>query len=334
MQPYYNRTIRKMVIAFGNLFNDITTIRYKPDGSEDSRFKVPITYALKENYYVRLDEDPNLEKKIQLTLPRISFHLTGLQYDKTRKQITNIRNFYNNPTTNNIESLWNPVPYDFDFEISIYVRNNEDGAQIVEQILPYFAPDYTTKVNLIPELNVVKDIPVLFNDIKSQIEYEGNQDADIRVVIWTLTFTMKGYLFGPSSGSSLNNSIIKTANTNMFTNYMYEGSNHTLTMSANGYGNYSNTEIVYQGRTLQEATAKAEVLYWNSQSNQLNVKIIGGKFNVGANVFGSMSNSRHVLSSLDYTTNTPAVTVQVSVVPPTANASSDYGFSSIITEYM
>lgn len=332
MQPYYNRTIRKMVIAFGNLFNDITLVRFKPDETEDTRSKVPITYAQKENYFVRLDEDPNLTKKVQMTLPRISYNLVDLEYDATRKQQTNVKQFYTNNLTNKPDALWNPVPYNFNFEMSIYVRNIEDGAQIVEQILPYFAPDYTVKVNLVPHLGVIKEIPITLNDIKSHIDYEGNQDTDIRIVIWTLTFTMKGFLFGPSLANSVANTLIRTANTNIFGTMALEGGVQTFSMSANGFSDYAISETVYQGTAFNEATAKGQVLSWNSTLRKLEVKLLGGVFKESANVYGGTSNARYVLGDI---TNSPQqnVTITVQVDPLTANTTDDYGFSTTITEY-
>ena len=161
--PTYNRVIRKMVVAFGNIFNNITLVRYNPDTSEAERMKVPIVYAGKERYVMRLQEDPYLDKKIQTNLPRMSFELNGIKYDPSRKQLTNIKNFAKASNADTVLSQYNPVPYDFDFSLFIYVRNVEDGTQLVEHILPFFTPDYTLKVNLIPEMGVIKNVPVLLD---------------------------------------------------------------------------------------------------------------------------------------------------------------------------
>ena len=117
----YNRIIRKLVVGFGNLFNDITLVRYNPDQSEAERFIVPIAYAAKELYVQRLEGDANLDKKVQMTLPRMSFEMTGMSYDSSRKQITNTRNFAQ--SGQNTISQYAPVPYDFDFSLYLYVRN-------------------------------------------------------------------------------------------------------------------------------------------------------------------------------------------------------------------
>ena len=181
---FYNRIIRKMVVGFGNLFNDITLVRYNPDFTEAERMVVPIQYAPKELYVKRLEEDPTLGKKVQLTLPRISFELNGFTYDATRKQNTNIKNFAQ--TTNGLISQYNPVPYNFDFNLYIYVRNIEDGTQIVEHILSYFTPDYTMKLNLVPEMGIIKEIPVVLNSTNQDIDYEGDWERGTRNIIWTL----------------------------------------------------------------------------------------------------------------------------------------------------
>jgi hypothetical protein len=168
----YNRVIRKLVVGFGNLFDSITLYRFKPDLTESERFIVPIAYASKERYVMRLEEDLNLDKKVQLTLPRMSFEMAGLSYDSSRKQNTNIKNFAGTPPSG-VLSQYNPVPYNFDFNLYIYVRNIEDGTQIIEHILPFFTPDYTIKLNLIPEMGIVKEVPIILNSTSHEILYEG-----------------------------------------------------------------------------------------------------------------------------------------------------------------
>ena len=168
---FYNRNIRKLVVAFGNIFNEITLVRYNPDFTEAERMLVPIIYAPKENYVKRLEEDPTLGKKVQTILPRMSFELNGFNYDASRKLNTNVKNFAQ--TSHGLVSQYNPVPYNFDFSLYLYVRNIEDGTQIIEHILSYFAPDYTIKLNLIPEMGITKEIPIILNSATHDIEYEG-----------------------------------------------------------------------------------------------------------------------------------------------------------------
>ena len=138
--PTYNRIIRKLTVAFGDLFNNITLVRYNQDLTEQERFLVPIAYASKEMYVMRLQGDPDLDKKVRITLPAMSYILNGITYDSSRKLNTNHRNFATT-ATGGIISQYNPVPYDFDFSLFLYVRNIEDGNQIIEHILPFFTPD-------------------------------------------------------------------------------------------------------------------------------------------------------------------------------------------------
>ena len=167
----YNRIIRKLVIGFGNLFNDITLVRYNPDESEAERFLIPIAYATKERYVMRLEDDFTLDKKVQVALPRFSFEMTGLNYDASRKQNTNVKNFSN--STSGVVSQYNPVPYNFNFKLYLYVRNIEDATQVLEHIIPYFTPDYTMKLNLVPEMGIIKEVPVILNNADHEIIYEG-----------------------------------------------------------------------------------------------------------------------------------------------------------------
>lgn len=196
-----NRIIRKMIVAFGNLFNNITLVRVDSNGKEQERFLVPITYAPKEQYVMRLEADPDLDKKVQMTLPRISYEMMGMSYDSSRKLNTNVKNF---SKTGAVNSYYNPVPYDFDFSLSIYTRNHEDVHAIVECMMPFFTPDYTLNVNLLPELGITKEIPIILNKTDREVTYEGNRDSDIRMIVWTLDFTLKGYIYGGSTDRSNN----------------------------------------------------------------------------------------------------------------------------------
>lgn len=206
-----NRIIRKLIVAFGNLFNNITLVRYNQDGTEQERFLVPITYAPKELYVQRLEADPDLDKKTQVTLPRISYEMLGMSYDSSRKQITNVKNYTS--ASSAINAFYNPVPYDFKFTLSIYTRNHEDVHSIVECLLPFFTPDFTLSVNLLPELGVTKEIPIILDSIDREVHYDGNRDSDTRMIIWTLDFTLKGFIYG--SGSNASNNLIIYVNTSI-----------------------------------------------------------------------------------------------------------------------
>ena len=240
MSYAYHRLIRKYVIAFGNIFNNISLARYDANGVEQEHFLVPIVYGSKEKYVSRLEGDPELDKKVQITLPLMSFQMTDMSYDASRKLNTNQR--LTHPNGADTLAVYNPVPFNFDFDLYAYVRNIEDGAQLMEKILPFFTPDYTIAVNLIPEMGIVKQLPLILNDVSHEIDYEGDYNSKIRSVIWTLRFTVKGYLYGAISEPK----IIRTSITNILDDVDLHSSEVTINMS-NGLGNYKDGETVYQG---------------------------------------------------------------------------------------
>lgn len=190
---FYNRTIRKVVVAFGTLFNDIEIVRLTKSGVERERMGVPLSYGAKEKYITRLSSDPTLTKSIAILVPRMSFNLDSLSYDASRKNITTLQNFAYS-TTEGVKSQYAPVPYNFDFSMSIYVRNTEDGTQILEQILPFFTPDFTVTVDFINTMPQKYDMPIILNSVTSSVEYEGDMTTT-RLIIWDLTFTAKGYIW-------------------------------------------------------------------------------------------------------------------------------------------
>ena len=196
---YYNGVIRKYVIAFGSLFNDIVIQRRNTAGQRIQSIQVPIAYGPKEKFLVRLRADPNLSQQVALTLPRMGFEITALTYNGARKLSSSLRNVAINSADNNkVKSQYVPVPYDITFALSIMCKNADDGAQILEQIVPYFRPEFTLNIRLIPELNIVVDTPVVLQDISIEDTYEGNFE-ERRALVHTLNFSMKGYLYGPSS---------------------------------------------------------------------------------------------------------------------------------------
>ena len=324
---YYDRVIRKLVIGFGNLFDDITLVRYNPDNTEAERFIVPIAYAAKELYVQRIEGDPNLDKKVQMTLPRMSFEMKGLSYDSSRKQTTNLRNFNVNPGPELI-SQYVPVPYNFDFDLNIYVRNIEDGTQMIEKILPFFTPDYTIKLNLIPEMGIVKEIPIILNTVNSEITYEGNRDSDPRMIVWTLNFTVKGFIFGASSPPA---GIIKTSITNIY-NDISTTDQVIFNMANTGVGLYQAGEVVYQGYNLSVATATATVVFYANNINKLTLTNINGNFVSSQPIVGSVTNTNYIFNSYQLGPQ-KFVTVTDTPSPNTANANSLYTFSSTVTEY-
>ena len=275
----YNRVIRKLVVGFGNLFDNITLYRFKPDLTESERFIVPIAYASKERYVMRLEEDLNLDKKVQMTLPRMSFEMAGLSYDSSRKQNTNIKNF-SGTAPSGILSQYNPVPYNFDFNLYIYVRNIEDGTQIIEHILPFFTPDYTIKLNLIPEMGIIKEVPVILNSTQHEITYEGGRENETRMIVWTLNFTVKGFIFGKVTETS----VINRAFVSVYNLVSQEEVIEFYMNLDSGYGTYKVGEKVYQGYTPDDASATGMVVQFTD--NVLRLKELTGNFVSDKPIYG------------------------------------------------
>lgn len=287
----YNRIIRKLVVGFGNLFNNITLVRYNKDESEAERMLVPIVYATKEYYVRRLEEDYNLDKKVQVTLPRMSFEMTGLSYDNSRKINTNIKNFSQGP--NGVLAQYNPVPYNFDFNLYIYVRNTEDGTQIIEHILPYFTPDYTIKLNLIPEMGITKEVPIVLNSTSMDVTYEGGSDSETRTIIWTLNFTVKGFIYGKSTDVN----IIKHSITSIYNAISPNDVGIFAVDTSSGVGQYQTGETVYQGYSVNTATATAKVVVWSN--NKLHLNNIQGNFVSSMPIYGINTNANYRYTSHD-----------------------------------
>lgn len=196
---FYNQSIRKYIIAFGNLFNDIVVRRINSSGEVIQSIRVPIAYGPKEKFLVRISDNPDLDESVRLTLPRIGFDMQSIEYDATRKLQSTIKNASMSGTDNTVlKTQFIPVPYNMNIRLSILVKNADDGAQILEQILPYFTPQWTVTLNMIPDMNLKYDIPVILNSVALEDTYEGDFDTR-RALIWDLEYTMKGWMFGPVS---------------------------------------------------------------------------------------------------------------------------------------
>jgi hypothetical protein len=255
----------------------------------------------------------------------MSFELLGFNYDTSRKLNTNVKQFAQ--TSTGLISQYNPVPYNFDFNLYLYVRNIEDGNQIIEHILPFFAPDYTIKVNMIPEMGIIKEVPVILNNATYDVTYEGDMNSDTRMVIWTLNFTVKGFIFGSTPEVGL----IRTSITNILTNNT-EGNNVAFNLNVGGLGNYQIGELVYQGTTSALATATATVVSWSANNKQLIVNNAEGNFVSSSNLVGINSGAIWTFNSYEVTPEKYSDII-ITPSPNNANANSTYTYNTIITEY-
>ena len=195
---FYNEILRSVIIGFGSLFNGIE-VQHKNDKDQTtSVIQVPIAYGPTQKFLARMQQEANLNRPIQITLPRMSFEFTSLQYDPERKTTKNQNFITQTPDGSQIKRVYSPVPYNMGFTLSVYTKLNDDMLQIVEQILPYFQPHYNLSIKFLGNLNEVRDIPVVLDNIDMTDDYEGNFDTR-RALIYTFTFTVKTYLYGPVS---------------------------------------------------------------------------------------------------------------------------------------
>lgn len=199
---FYHASIRRYVIMFGNLFNELQIDRFSDTGAKVQTLNVPISYGPKQRFIERALADPTLNRSISITLPRIAFAMTSMNYAPNRKLNSTLK-FKNNliMQASAAQTTYAPVPYDFNFTLSVLVKNAEDGTQIIEKMLPFFTPDFTVTMKALPQLNVNLDVPIELISVTSDDTYEGDFDTSRRVLTWDLQFIVKGYLWGPVTTS-------------------------------------------------------------------------------------------------------------------------------------
>lgn len=198
-QYYYHEILRKTIIAFGTIFNDIHIRHRDGAGKENSDIRVPLAYGPMQKFLARLEQQADLNRAVQITLPRMSFETTNIAYDATRKG--GITQTFKASDGSKLRKVFMPVPYNIGFELNILVKLNDDALQIVEQILPYFQPSFNVTIDLVDVIGEKRDVPIVLDNISFQDDYEGDF-ATRRALIYTLNFTAKTYLFGPVSDSS------------------------------------------------------------------------------------------------------------------------------------
>lgn len=318
-QHFYHRITRKMVVAFGSMFNNLKLFRYNLAGTTElERIVVPLNYITKEKFYQRITQDPNLDQRVQLTLPRMSFELTDIAYDTTRKLSPYINQFGAlNDTQIRSSTL---TPYNFNFALYIYVRNTEDGTQIIEQILPYFNPDYTMTLDLVGVGNPV-DVPLILQGVNYSAGGSDGPPQDLRMLQWNLSFTMKGYLYGPTSNVKVIRKV--TANTYEYNSGGLEAKSFTVNT---GSGDFKIGEAVYQGRSLDSASVRGFVSSWSNTSNTLIVNDVTGAFKQGTTLKGAVSNTAYNLYAYASTTDYQLNRITIQPDPLASNANTAFGF--------
>ncbi len=191
----YNKIIRKCVIGFGTLFNNIEVRKEKSDGTTYSRMKVPLAYGPRQKFLARLEQQADLNQKVAITVPRLSFEMTGISYDSSRKLAPTTLTLKAN-TKDAVKKQFTPVPYNIDFELNIISKTNDEALEITEQIVPVFQPSYQMTIKLVEDMNEYRDIPIVLNSISYSDDYEGSFD-DKKITLITMQFTVKSYIFGP-----------------------------------------------------------------------------------------------------------------------------------------
>ena len=322
---FYNRLKRKYITLFGSIFNDITFIRYNSAfTTEIERIKVPIAYSPKEKWLMKLQSDPELTKSTQIAMPRMAFNVISMNYDPSRKQ----QSLLHMPSLAGVRnSQYVGVPYDLTFELNILTRSIDDGDQIVEQILPMFNPDYTPTVNLMTTMGYLKDIPVILNDVTQEIDWEGDFDT-MRNVVNTLTFTMKVYFWGPINTAK----IIRKVFANTYLDGSLSAGGSISKMNISGKSRIKMEDVVFQGDSVQTATAAGTVLSINDSNTVIVIGGTQGNFITNSIIHFASTNAAYNLVSFDATPR-KAVSIKIEPNPIDAEPEDDFGYSITQTEY-
>ena len=214
-RQFYHETVRNIIVGFGTLFNDIHIVRKDNNGSITQSMKVPLAYGPKQKWLARLDQDAGLESKVAITLPRLGFEIQNMAYDPARK-LNRVQKFKkvksSASNSNKLDTQFMPVPYNLNIQLYAMAKQSDDALQMVEQILPYFQPDYTLTIKDMPEMGVARDIPIVLNSINYEDSYKGDF-AERRAIMYTLDFTTKFYLYGPVTSSK----VIKSVQVDQYT---------------------------------------------------------------------------------------------------------------------
>lgn len=301
----YHQIIRKTIISFGTLFNNINIKHEEQDGTDYSFIKVPISYGPIQKFLARLEQKSDLRKRVALTLPRMSFELTSIQYDNSRKVSTmqTFRAINKKDNISNPVKVYMPVPYNLGIRLNIISKNNDDMLQIIEQILPFFQPAFNLTIDLVSSIGEKKDIPMILENIQMEDKYEGSYD-ERRVLIYTLNFIAKTYLFGPIADST--DALIKKVQVDYYTDTNTKNASRQLryTAAPRAIKDYDNDNTTTIAEDIDEkvtifnvssAVSLVENSYIMIDNEEMYIKEISG-------------NSLNVVRGKDGTTPSPHIT--------------------------
>lgn len=285
---FYNETFKRAVSIFGTLFNNITIKDIKSDGTVLGQQKVPISYGPKQKFLARIEQD--LKKRdgniSAISLPRMSFEIEGIEYDSSRQQNKMIRTWKTTTESDDLTKRkyqYAPAPYNINFTLSVMAKNANDALQIVEQILPYFQPEYTVTMKMIDEMSESRDVPIILNSVTMSDNYESTFD-ERRIIEYTLGFTMKLYFFGPVNTGGIITQVVER-------DYISAGQNAFTSSAIDGAG------LVKEVKSYEPAFSAVS----NAVSNSSTITFddaINSKISVGDEVFGTNLETAPSISSI------------------------------------
>lgn len=281
---FYNQTIRRYIVAFGNMFNDITVQRINTAGTVIQTLAVPIAYGPKEKFLVRFRQDPDLDQQVALQLPRMGFEMTSMTYDGSRRLSATTKNIaFNSSDLKKIKYQYVPVPYNISMTLSVFVKNADDGAQIIEQIVPFFGPEWNNTINLIPSIGIKMDVPTILDGITIDDTYEGDFISR-RALVYNLNFTMKGWFFGPVKTSG----VIKRTQIDL--SLVYSANTVIEPLFGQSQPGISNEDVARSGRSSRIVLTPAQFANGSPTSNSaLSVNYLtisaNSDFGIAANLF-------------------------------------------------
>ena len=329
---YYHEILRKTVISFGTVFNDIRIRHTNSDGSPFSEARVPLAYGPVQKFLARLDQQPELNKATTMSLPRMSFETTNIVYDPTRK--AGITQTFKASDVTNLKKFYMPVPYNVGFELNIMTKLNDDALQIVEQILPYFQPSFNLTVDLVKVIGEKRDIPVVLDNISFQDDYEGDYETR-RALIYTLNFTAKTYLFGPVADTS--DGLIKKVQVDYYSTVDRENARRQLryTATPKALKDYNNDNTAVLDEAITKSKTKISV---NDSTNFA----VGDRIIIGTEIMKikSKPDNGSLTVTRGWDKTTAAAHLENTSIDILSNADDilvepddDFGFNGTITDY-
>lgn len=240
---FYHEIIRKTVISFGTLFNDVHVRHQDSSGKDISEMKVPVSYGPRQKFLARIQQQPDLNKATQISLPRMSFEVNNITYDPSRK--TGITQTFKVKDGKQVKKVFMPVPYNLGFELNILTKLQDDSLQILEQVLPFFQPGFTLTIDLVNSIGEKRDVPMVLDSINFSDDYEGNFETR-RALIYTLNFTAKTFMFGPVADST--DGLIRKVQLDYYTDTNTRTANREMryTVAAKAKKDYNEDAVIDQ----------------------------------------------------------------------------------------